>query len=221
MGKELTQHKMVQLLDWCFEKSLNGFSTSLSAKQLAEDYLKKHQSREDAVNAIIRWQTAKVGATGFLTGVGGVMTLPVAVPTDMVTNLYNQIRMIACIAYLRGYDLQDDKVKTFVYICLIGKSGIELIEKLSLTIGGKLVVTTIHKVPRQLLVKINQKVGFRLVTKFGSKGAVNLIKLVPIAGGVINGSFNASGNMIIAKVAKEVFVPFDTLREKAEGEETC
>jgi hypothetical protein len=35
-----------------------------------------------------------------------------------------------------------------------------------------------------ILKKINQKVGFRLVTKFGEKGIINLSKLIPVVGGL-------------------------------------
>jgi hypothetical protein len=39
-----------------------------------------------------------------------------------------------------------------------------------------------------VITKINQKVGFRLLTKFGSKGVINLGKMVPLTGGIIGGT---------------------------------
>lgn len=53
---------------------------------------------------------------------------------------------------------------------------------------------------------MNQKVGFRLVTKFGTKGAVNLVKLVPVAGGVIGGAIDIGSTQVIAKNAYNLFV---------------
>ena len=53
---------------------------------------------------------------------------------------------------------------------------------------------------------INQKVGFRLLTKFGTKGAVNLVKLVPVAGGIIGGVIDIGSTQIIAKNAFNIFI---------------
>lgn len=44
---------------------------------------------------------------------------------------------------------------------------------------AQLVTSMIKKIPGTVLIKINQKVGWRLLTKFGEKGTVNLVKLVP------------------------------------------
>ena len=43
----------------------------------------------------------------------------------------------------------------------------------------------IKKIPGRVLTKINQKVGFRFITKFGTKGIVNMGKLIPGVGAVI------------------------------------
>lgn len=48
----------------------------------------------------------------------------------------------------------------------------------------------IKKIPGKVLTKINQKVGFRFITKFGTKGIVNMGKLIPGVGAVIGGSLD-------------------------------
>ena len=52
----------------------------------------------------------------------------------------------------------------------------------------------------------NKKVGFRLVTKFGQKGIINLGKLVPIVGGVIGGTVDTVGTLTVGKTAKKLFI---------------
>ena len=70
----------------------------------------------------------------------------------------------------------------------------------------KIGTSLLKKVPGSVLTKINQKVGFRLVTKFGEKGVINLVKFVPLIGGIIGAGFDYFGTSAIAKAAKKVFV---------------
>ena len=67
-----------------------------------------------------------------------------------------------------------------------------------------------HSVPKKLpgtvLTKINQAVGFRLFTKFGQKGLVNIHKAIPVLGGVVGGTVDALSTYSIAKAAKALFL---------------
>lgn len=62
------------------------------------------------------------------------------------------------------------------------------------------------KKPGEALKAINQKVGFRLLTKFGETGAINLGKAVPVVGGVIGGGFDFATTKIIADNAYKMFI---------------
>lgn len=64
----------------------------------------------------------------------------------------------------------------------------------------------IKKVPREILTKINQKVGFRLITKFGSTGIINLGKMLPGIGALINGGFDLVETKVIADCAYQWFM---------------
>ena len=57
------------------------------------------------------------------------------------------------------------------------------------------------------LKRINRAVGFRLVTKAGARGVVNLVKIVPLVGGVVGGALDAAATKVIGQTAKQVFVP--------------
>jgi hypothetical protein len=54
--------------------------------------------------------------------------------------------------------------------------------------------------------KINQTVGFRLVTKFGEKGLLNLGKMIPFVGGIVGGGLDASSTLVIGTVARRMFI---------------
>jgi hypothetical protein len=45
-----------------------------------------------------------------------------------------------------------------------------------------------------------------LVTKSGSRGSINLSRLVPVAGGLIGGTFDVVTTRIIGKIALRTFI---------------
>ena len=69
------------------------------------------------------------------------------------------------------------------------------------------------------LRKIEQKVAFRLVRKFGTKSIANLGKIIPGVGAVIGGSLDLAETKSIAKRAYKWFHDGDFSMEKTEKEE--
>ena len=155
---------------------------------------------------MLKKQVLKCTTSGFITGFGGAITLPVTIPANIGSVLYVQMRMIACTAYMAGYDISSDQVQTLVYACLAGLSVGEIAKQFGIKFGQKVAVGMIEKIPGKVLTKINQKVGFRLLTKFGEKGLINLGKLVPGVGAVINGGVDFAETKAIAKRAYQMFV---------------
>ncbi|MFJ5764589.1 EcsC family protein [Lysinibacillus sp. NPDC093210] len=203
----LTESNVSKLLDWSYTKAIEGIPGTDTAYELAESYLSKNSSPNKAIESLVKWQTTKCATSGFLSGLGGIVVLPVAIPANIASVIYVQMRMIASIAHIRGYDLKDDQVQTFVYACLTGQSVTELTKQAGIQIGLKVGQAQIKRIPGAVLTKINQRVGFRLVTKFGEKGIINLGKMVPLLGGVIGGSVDAVSTKVIASAAQKTFKP--------------
>jgi uncharacterized protein (DUF697 family) len=203
---QLTESKVSKLLDWAYDQSINGLPGTDTAYEIAENFMSKHPSVDQAINSLIRWQNTKSATSGFLTGLGGLITLPVAIPANIASVTYVQIRMIAAIAHMRGYDLKDDQVKTFVFVCLTGQAASDLLKQAGIKAGTAITKQAIKKIPKELIKAINKAVGFRLVTKFGKTGVVNLGKAVPLVGGVIGGTVDGIGTNVIGKTAKKVFI---------------
>ena len=200
----IDEKSMLKVLDWTYETTINGIPGQKTIEELAADYL-KHDDIETAISKMITYQTSKAGISGFVTGFGGILTMPVTIPANITSVILVQMRMIATIAYMRGYDLKSDQVQTFVYTSLTGTSVADIAKKAGIIIANKMATGVIKKIPRKVLTKINQAVGFRLVTKFGTKGAVNLGKMVPIAGALIGGVVDTASTQIIAKNALKTF----------------
>lgn len=201
---------MLKVLDSCYEKAIDGIPhISPTIEEMANDYSSKHKDSAAAAKKMISNQVKKCTTSGFLTGFGGAITLPVTIPANVGSVLYVQMRMIACTAYMAGYDLKSDQVQTLVYACLAGVSVNEIIKKAGVKFGEILAVKAIEKIPAKVLTKINQKVGFRFLTKFGEKGILNLGKLVPGVGAVINGGLDYAETKVIGNRAYKAFFEGD------------
>ncbi|MCM0582665.1 EcsC family protein [Weissella diestrammenae] len=201
---QISEETMSQALDWAYDKTLNGIPGQKSIDDLIDDYLSKYD-KETAIDKLISYQTTKAAVSGFVTGFGGVITMPVTIPANITTVILFQMRMIAAIAKIRGYNLNSDQVQTFVYATLAGTSVADMMKKSGIVIGNKLAINVVKKIPGKTLTKINQAVGFRLATKFGTKGVVNLGKMVPVLGAGIGGVFDMTTTRTIAKYAKQTF----------------
>lgn len=201
----LTESKIVQVLDWSCDKAINGLPGMKTADELATKYLIKYNSVDEAIDNFIKWQQAKCATSGFLTSLGGIITLPVAIPANISSVIYIQIRMIATIAKMRGYDLRDDQVKSLVYISFTGQAAADILKQVGIKIGAKMSTALIKKLPIEIIKQIKKYVGFRIATKFGEIGIINLGKYIPIVGGVIGGTVDAVGTHTIGKTAKKFF----------------
>lgn len=208
--KEMTEEDILSFLDICYEKCLNGIpKISPNVEELANDYLKKHKTTEVACKAMLKNQIAKCTTSGFITGFGGFITMPITIPANISSVIYVQMRMIACVAYMADYELNSDQTQTFVYACLAGVAVNGLLKQAGIKLGVKFANGAIKKIPGKVLTKINQKVGFRFVTKFGTKGIVNLGKLLPGVGAIIGGSMDLVETKIIADRAYKWFFEGD------------
>ena len=191
MQKVLSQADMMNLLDSLYSKSIQGIPLiSLPIEKMSDDYLQHNASIEDAAKDMINKQVIKCTTSGFITNLDGVITLPVTIPANVGSVMYVQMRMIACAVYMAGYDVHTDQVQTLVYACLAGVSVMEVAKKAGIKIGQKGLENLIDKIPGKVLIAINQKVGFRMLTKFGETGAINIGKAIPVVGGVIGGGFD-------------------------------
>ena len=202
----VAEEKMLETLDWAYNSTLNGLPGQKSVYELVDDYLGKYDA-DEAERRLIQFQTSKAATSGFVTGLGGLLTLPVAVPANVASVILVQMRMIAAIALMHGYDLHSKQVRTFVYATLTGSSAADILKQSGLQLGSMLSAGVIRQLPASALSKINQRALLHLVTKFGTTGAVNLGKVVPVVGGLVSGSVDTATTLSIARLADKTFAP--------------
>lgn len=207
MSKKPTENAAIQLINWITERAIDGIPPLCSAENLALEYQidTSYPDTEERIESLINWETSKNFTSGFITGLGGIITIPVSVPASMGASWVIQARMAAAIAKLAGHDIKSDRVKTFVLLTLVGDACKDVLKDVGIKVGQGFAKAALKNVPGKVLIEINKKVGFRLLTKAGEKGAVNLVKMIPLAGGFIGGAFDAAACRVVGKQAKNLF----------------
>ena len=203
----ITEEQMQEILSTLYIKSVDGIpKVSLPVDDLVEDYLSKNKNVEQAVKSLINNSTVKCGTSGFLTSFGGFATMIATLPANITSVMYVQLRMCCAIAKMGGYDIHSDQVQTLIYACLTGSAATEILKSSGIKFANKFGVAMVNKIPGKTLTAINRKVGFRLMTKFGETGIINLGKVVPVVGGFVGGGIDVASTRIIGKNAYNIFV---------------
>ena len=220
----ISQDTMQKVLNVAYNKAVNGLSISGlpdfdSAYKLAEDYKTKYPNDlEKQIDSFINWQCTKAGLSGATTGFGGFITMAVTLPANITSVIAIQLRMIATIAILCGYDVKNDKVKTLIYCCLVKQSIEDVIKATGIKIAQKFGVKLIQRIPMDIIKIINKAVGFKLITKFGQKGFVNLGKAVPLFGAVLGATIDVASTKAIGTFTKKTLMSEQTKNNFIEAE---
>jgi MFS family permease len=207
LGKPDLNNQFVEvLLNQLIDFGIGGAGILPSAERLAADHLGKSAHVDEAIDSLIQWQKIRAGSTGFVTSLGGFALMPVTLPANLAASYILSVNTVAAIACLRGYDVQSHQVRTAVLLCLVGSEAEGLLKNVGIQIGEKTFRNLLKSVPGRALREINQKVGFRLLTKTGERGVINLSKLMPVVGGLIGGTIDILFVHSCAKAAKTHFV---------------
>jgi hypothetical protein len=197
--------RLIQVL---LDAGIDGLGPLKPARQLADLARRDTRTTEGAVKKIVRSHVVKGGVGGFVTGVGGFVTMPVALPANVVEFYVGATRMVAGIATLRGYDLDDPQVRSAVLLTLIGSEADEVLAKAGLTGGtGKVVGLVGQQLPPAALLMLNKAIGFRILRGVGEKAFARLGRAIPLAGGVVGGGIDVWMMKRIADHALGEFPP--------------
>ncbi|MFW6324938.1 MAG: EcsC family protein [Desulfovibrionales bacterium] len=187
--------------------ALNGRGPVCGVEKLAREYEgdAKYPDADARVQALIRWETSKGFTGGFVTGMGGAITLPVTIPASLTTTWMLSMRLILTVARLYGHDPRCDRVQTLAFMVLAGDSLKEAGKRCGIEIAEKSARVAIRQIPREALTRINKAIGYRLLTKAGKTGLIRLNRLVPVVGGIVGGAFDSSACYCAGKAARKLF----------------
>jgi hypothetical protein len=201
---------VARLIQVLMDVGLDGVGPLKSATEMAERARRTTRTPQAAVAKVARRHVISGGAGGFVTGVGGFVTMPVALPANLVEFYVQATRMVGSIAVLRGYDVRAPQVRTAVLLTLVGSHADEILARAGMTTpSGRMAGLAARGLPPSALPMLNKAVGFRLMRGVGEKAFSRLGRGVPLAGGVIGGGIDVWMMKRIADHAMEQFPPLD------------
>ncbi|SER83584.1 EcsC protein family protein [Propionibacterium cyclohexanicum] len=162
---------------------------------------------EAAIWSLVRSHTALAGAQGFVTNLGGLVTTVIAVPANLAGVAVLQTRLVASIAHLRGYDLDDLRVREAIWMTLLGRRAVE-----DLVGSGKLPstpqgVATAPVSDAHLEQQIAEQVLASLLARTSGKQTVAIVgKRIPVIGGGVGLATDSWTTFAVADYARHQFV---------------
>ena len=176
------------------------------ARKAAGTTLNRKGEVEAAIDVLVRNHIGMAGAQGFLANLGGWVTIPVALPANMSALATLQARMVAAISHLRGYDVDDPRVRTAIFTCLLTQDNVdELIRNEKIPSTPMAMATAPVSDP-----ELEKTVATHVVETLGSlatgkRVAVMGMKKIPLLGGGIGAGTDGMGTWQVARYAKEQF----------------
>lgn len=190
------------------ELAIDGYQRFPGAEQVAESKLARTGGDPQlAIDAVIDQHIRLAGVQGFATGLGGLITLPVALPANLTGIAIVQARMVAAIAHLRGYDLDDPRVRTAVITCLLGEEGIADRLKKSSLVSSPMAIATAPVFDPELDRQVSGEVVGELIARIsGKKMALTVTRRVPLLGGAVGGAVDGWSTYRVGQYADKSLV---------------
>lgn len=179
--------------------AIDGGAGLPGARASAAKALQDKGEHESAIDAVVRLHVAMAGAQGFVTSLGGLVTLAVTLPANMAGLSLLQLRMVAAIAHLRGYDVDDPRVRSAIMLTLLGDGVADL--------PAPLTVATAPVFDEALDHTISERVLAEMAKSVGGRRAMTLVgRRIPLVGGGIGAVSDSWDSHVIARWAETVFV---------------
>lgn len=175
------------------DKAIDGVGPLRSAAASADSRLVDANSDvEEAVKALVRLHVGLAGVQGFVTNLGGIASLAVAMPANVVGVTLVQCHLVAGIAHLRGYDLEDARVRNAILACMLGEDEVRDLVRTSSFPSSPMGIATSPVHDPLLDELVSREVTTDLLARTAGRRAVTMVgRRVPLLGGVVGGGSDA------------------------------
>lgn len=159
---------------------------------------------EKAILGLLRMHTRLAGVQGFVTNIGGLATAAIAIPANVAGVTIVQCHLVAGIAHLRGYDLENPRVRNAILACMLGEDVVKGLVKSHRLPSSPMALATSPVHDPVLDETLSKEVTAELVGRTAGRRAVTLIgRRVPFLGGAVGGSSDAWATWQIGSFASD------------------
>lgn len=185
------------------DQAIDGIGPLRSAAATADTKLVDHNGDvELALRGLVRLHAGLAGVQGFVTNLGGFATMAIAIPSNVVGVTLVQCHLVAGIAHLRGYDLEDPRVRNAILACMLGEDTVRGLVKNKRLPSSPMALATSPVHDPELDDALAREVTAELVARTAGRRAVTMIgRRVPFLGGAVGGSSDAYATWQIGSYA--------------------
>lgn len=191
------------------KRAIEGVGPLPGAAKAAEAQLsEQHGDVERAVHEIVENHVRWSGAQGFATNIGGLVTLAVTVPANVTGLTLLQCRMVAAVAHLRGYSLDDPRVRNAILVCVLGEETVLSLVKKNAIPGTPMAIATAPAHDADLDRVVATQVASAMISRVaGKRLAVTAGKRVPLVGGAIGAGTDAYSTWKLGRYVQRELLP--------------
>lgn len=196
-GEEFLSGQAVENgLNWAYDQTLRQDMPwgMCNALELADEYRQRSSSLTEASSRLIKDEVLKIGGIGFISSLGGLVSLP-GLPLNIGISWAMQLRIVNALAYLGGRDLESEDVRSLSLVLLLGEKA-KMFLRQGITSEGIRVV--MKKLVPQLAAKVSGK---------------GLGRMVPIVSGVVGASMDLWMAYSVARIAQQTFLGLEIEQE--------
>jgi len=146
----------------------------------------QHGDVDKAIRELIENHVAYAGVEGLATNLGGLVTAALVAPASITGLALIQCRLVAGIAHLRGYDLDDPRVRNAILVCILGEETVRTMVKRNQLPAPPMAIATAPQHDPTLDRTVSTVLAGELVGRvIGKRLATTVGKRVPLVGGAV------------------------------------
>ncbi len=191
------------------DRAIHGVGPLPSAAKAALKQLdEQHGDVDKAIGEVIENHVALAAVQGFVTNIGGIATAAATLPANITGLAVLQVRMVAGIAHLRGYDLSDKRTPNALLLSTLGEETVKGLVKAKQVPGSPLLIATAPVHDPELDHVVASEFTSALISRvLGKRAAGTIVRRVPIAGGVWGASADAYATWQVGRYAARELKP--------------
>ena len=190
-------------------RAIHGIGPLPPAAKAADKQLTEQRGDVDrAIHEVIENHVRLAGAQGFVTNLGGLVTAAVTIPANITGLALIQCRMIAGIAHLRGYDLEDPRVRNAILVTLLGEDVVGSMVKAKKVPAPPMALATAPAHDTGIDQMVSGVVASDLITRVaGKRLATQIGRRIPLVGGVVGMGADGYATWKVGRYADRELLP--------------